>query len=199
MPERWLAVAPSAILVLGLAFGGFQARAQDQEQPPSGAPQAGGMRRGGMMNPEILTRALNLTDDQKSQVKTILEDRAQKMRSVRSDTSLSPEDRRSKMGSIFEETNSKIRTLLNDEQKQKFDQMQGHNPNQDPNPGANPPQEHKHARRRHHRHHRHHRRLRKILEDTASCPEVNSPAAFLNRTSLFRLRGLCYRSDIDSS
>ena len=159
MPKRWSAVVHSAILVLGLAFGGFQARAQDQEQPPSAVPQESGMRHGGMMNPEILTRDLNLTDDQKSQLKSILEDRAQKMRSVRSDTSLSPEDRRSKLGSISEESNSKIRALLNDEQKQKFDQMQGqgpgHNPNQ--NSTANPSQEHKHARRRHHR------RLRKTL------------------------------------
>ena len=166
MSKRWLAVVPSAILVLGLAFGGFPARAQDQEQPPSGAPQGGGMRRGGMMNPEILTRALNLTDDQKSQVKAILEDRVQKMRSVRSDTSLSPEDRRSKMGSISEESNSKIRAPVNDDQKQKFDQMQGgmggRDPNRNPNLSAKSPQEDKDARgRRHHR--RHHRRLRKIL------------------------------------
>lgn len=118
------------------------------------------------MNPEILTRALNLTDDQKSQVKAILEDRVQKMRSVRSDTSLSPEDRRSKMGSISEESNSKIRAPVNDDQKQKFDQMQGgmggRDPNRNPNLSAKSPQEDKDARgRRHHR--RHHRRLRKIL------------------------------------
>jgi len=93
---------------------------------------------------EHLSQTLNLTDDQKGQVKTILEDRQQKMKSLHSDSSLSEQDRRSKMRTMFRESNDKIRALLNDDQKQKFDQMQSrgrermHNPSANPNPNPNP-------------------------------------------------------------
>jgi Spy/CpxP family protein refolding chaperone len=73
---------------------------------------------------ERLSKTLNLTDDQKGQLRPIIEDRHQKMQSIRSDNSLSREDRMSKMRSILEDSNNKIRSVLNDDQKQKFDQMQ---------------------------------------------------------------------------
>jgi len=73
-----------------------------------------------------MDKALKLSDDQKNQIKPILEDRQQKMQSLRSDTSLSSEDRRSKMRSIFQDSNSKIRGVLNDDQKKQFDEMQQH-------------------------------------------------------------------------
>jgi periplasmic protein CpxP/Spy len=146
MHKRLLAFAASGMLLAGLALSGARARAQE----PSGPPEGGRMGHGQMMNPDAMTarlsQTLNLTDDQKGQVKTILEDRQQKMQSLRSDSTLSEPDRRSKMHSIMQESNDKIRALLNDDQKQKFDQMQKrghermHNPNSNPNPGgeANP-------------------------------------------------------------
>ena len=107
--------------------------------------------RGPRMTPdeqlEHLSKALNLTDDQKGQIKPILEDRQKQMESIRSDSSLSPEDRRSKMRSVMEESNTKLRAVLTDEQKPKFDEMQsrmrehrgprGGTPN---SPSAPPPQ-----------------------------------------------------------
>jgi hypothetical protein len=85
-----------------------------------------------------LDKALKLTDDQKGQIKPILEDRQQKMESLRSDTSLSAEDRRSKMRSIFEESNGKIRNTLNDDQKKSFDEMQQRGRGSRPGGGSNP-------------------------------------------------------------
>jgi hypothetical protein len=73
-----------------------------------------------------LDKALKLNDDQKGQIKPILEDRQQKMQSLRSDTSLSQQDRWSKMRSIREDSNGKIRSVLNDDQKKKFDEMDQH-------------------------------------------------------------------------
>jgi Spy/CpxP family protein refolding chaperone len=89
-----------------------------------------------------LDKALKLTDDQKNQIKPILEDRQQKVQSLRSDTSVSGQDRWGKMRSIREESNSKIRNLLNDDQKKKFDEMQqhgrGHMQGRRPSGGSNP-------------------------------------------------------------
>lgn len=99
----------------------------------------------GRMGPEQqlqhMSEVLNLTGDQKDQVRTILQGRQQQMQSLRSDSSLSEEDRRGKMHSIFEESNGRIRALLNDDQKQKFDQMQQHMRDRGPRPdrGENPP------------------------------------------------------------
>jgi Spy/CpxP family protein refolding chaperone len=123
MYKRLLAMAVSGLLVLGVALWGVQAHAQ-------AGPSGEHMGRGHRMSPDEelqrLDKALKLTDDQKGQIKPILEERQQKMQSLRSDTSLSEQDRRSKMRSIMEDSNSKIRGVLNDDQKKKFDEMQEH-------------------------------------------------------------------------
>ncbi len=122
MYRRLLSITATMALVFGLAICGNQLKAQ------SGSPENSQRGHRQQMSPdqqlERLSKALNLTDDQKQQIRPILQDRQEKMQSVRSDTSLSREDRMNKMRSTFEETNSKIRAILNDEQKPKFDQMQ---------------------------------------------------------------------------
>lgn len=70
-----------------------------------------------------LDERLHLSDDQKSKIRSILEDRRAETEKLRSDTSLSPEDRRAKMRTIFEDHNDQIKNALNDDQKQKFDEM----------------------------------------------------------------------------
>jgi LTXXQ motif family protein len=54
-----------------------------------------------------LSEALNLTDDQKGQIRPILEDRHQKMQSIHSDAALAEQDKKTKMHGIFDD--SKIR------------------------------------------------------------------------------------------
>ena len=123
MYKRLLTIAASGLLVLGVALCGVQANAQ-------AGPSGEHMGRGHRMTPDEelqrLDKALKLNDDQKNQIKPVLEDRQQKMQSLRSDTSLSEQDRRSKMKSTMEDSNSKIRDVLNDDQKKKFDEMQQH-------------------------------------------------------------------------
>jgi len=123
MCKRLLVIAGSGLLVLGVALCGVHARAQTEQSGEH-------MGRGQRMTPDAelqrMDKALKLSDDQKNQIKPILEDRQQKMQSLRSDTSLSSEDRRSKMRSIFQDSNSKIRGVLNDDQKKQFDEMQQH-------------------------------------------------------------------------
>jgi periplasmic protein CpxP/Spy len=72
----------------------------------------------------MLTKRLNLTTDQQAQVRTIDEDTGKQMMALRNDTSLSQDDRRSKMMEIRKGSQDKIRAILTDEQKTKYDAMQ---------------------------------------------------------------------------
>jgi len=84
--------------------------------------------RGMRMDPdrqlERLTRELNLTADQQTQIKPLLVERQQKMQALFQDQSIAPEDRRTQGRTIMEGTNNSIKALLNEDQKQKFEAMQ---------------------------------------------------------------------------
>jgi hypothetical protein len=85
-----------------------------------------------MMNPdnqlEHMTKTLNLTADQQTQIKPILTERQQKMQALWQDQSLSREDRHSKAEAIHQDTRSRIEAVLNDQQKQQFEAMQQRGP-----------------------------------------------------------------------
>jgi Spy/CpxP family protein refolding chaperone len=97
-----------------------------QDTAPA-APQQGqamqGPRRGGDMT-AMLTKELNLTPDQQTQVKAINDDSRSQMMALRNDTSTPQADKRAKMMDIRKSSDDKIRALLTDEQKTKFDAMQ---------------------------------------------------------------------------
>jgi Spy/CpxP family protein refolding chaperone len=94
--------------------------------PPAGAPPQGqrpqGMMRGGP-SVDQLAQQLNLTEDQKTKVKPIIEGSQQKMRDLRADTSLSQEDRRTKMMGIREGTTAQMKTVLTAEQFDQWEKM----------------------------------------------------------------------------
>jgi periplasmic protein CpxP/Spy len=90
--------------------------------PPPGQMREGPGHRGDMV--EMLTKKLNLTPDQVTQVKAINADSMTQARAVRSDTSLSQADMRSKMMDIHKASQDKIRAILTDDQKTKYDAMQ---------------------------------------------------------------------------
>jgi Spy/CpxP family protein refolding chaperone len=100
-----------------------------------------------MMDPtqraDMLKQNLNLTDDQTSQVKTIFEDSRTKMEALRSNSSLSQDDRRSQMMSLRKAENDKIEALLTPDQKTKYaalqQQMRGRMRGGPPNGEAPPP------------------------------------------------------------
>lgn len=97
-----------------------------QDAAPAAAPQGQMGPRGGRMEGrqlEMLTKRLNLTTDQQTQVKAIDEDTGKQMMAVRNDTSLSQDDRRSKMMAIRKASQDKIRAVLTDEQKTKYDAL----------------------------------------------------------------------------
>jgi len=96
-----------------------------QDAAPAAPPQAGS-RAGRMQGcqEEMITEKLNLTADQQTQVKAIDEDTMKQMMAVRNDTSLSQDDRRSKMMNIRKTSQDKIRGILTDDQKTKYEALQ---------------------------------------------------------------------------
>ena len=81
-----------------------------------------------MMDPdrqlEHMTKTLNLSTDQQTQIKPILVDRQQKMQALWQDQSLSRQDRRTRAMTIQQDTRTRLEAALNDQQKQQFEEMQ---------------------------------------------------------------------------
>jgi len=104
--------------------------AQDNSAPPQQQDQAGpqGGRNGGPgreeRQVEFLTKKLNLTPDQVTQVKAIDDSSRQQMMAVRSDTSIAQADKRAKMMDIHKASQAKIRAVLTPEQATKYDALQ---------------------------------------------------------------------------
>lgn len=124
--------------LFALALGGMIAvsanaalYAQDTSAQPttpqtSGAQQTG-PHRGHRMDPDRqlahLSKALDLTADQQAQIKPILQDRQQQMRALFQDQTLSRQDKRAKALAIRQDSRTKLEAALNDQQKQKFEEM----------------------------------------------------------------------------
>jgi Spy/CpxP family protein refolding chaperone len=124
MQSRLLTLALGGLLTLGVTGAAI---AQDNAPPAQeqGQPGPGGPRH---MDPDKqlqhLTKELDLTTDQQSQIKPVLVDRQQKLQALFQDQSVSQDDRRTRARSIIGDSNSKIEAVLNDQQKQKFEAMQ---------------------------------------------------------------------------
>lgn len=117
--------AALSTLLLGLCvLAAYPCRALAQGQDE----RSGGVGPGSMPGVEDqlkeLTAKLSLTDDQQSKIKSVLEDQQRQMQAEKTDNSLSREDRLSNVRRIRHTASSKIRDLLNDEQKTRFDQME---------------------------------------------------------------------------
>lgn len=93
---------------------------------PMMAQGGGGGGRGMMVNPQAqvdaMTDQLGLTAEQKPKVLEILEDTQKKMMEIRN-SGADPSDMRPKMMALREDQHSKIKAVLTDEQKTKYDAM----------------------------------------------------------------------------
>ncbi len=117
----------SLLILLAASILSIGAFAQDA--PPNNQPSAqenDGHR--GHMDPaqrtQELTRKLNLTTDQQTKVQQILQSASSQMETLRSDSSLSEQDRHSKMMSIHQTADTQIRALLDPNQQKQWDEMQ---------------------------------------------------------------------------
>jgi periplasmic protein CpxP/Spy len=118
-------LALGSILVVGLS--GSALLAQDQSAPPAVSAQSPAQQPTHVPNPrhqaKRMAKQLSLTPDQVSKIEPILADRDQQVQSVRSDTTLASNDRKAKMHSIRQESDSRIEAILNDTQKQQYEQI----------------------------------------------------------------------------
>ena len=139
--SRGMRIVLLALCAVVLGTGAIQAQdttgappPPQQGAPPSPPPQQGGPGQGpgGRPGPErmqqrhleMLTRQLQLTPGQVDQVKAIQGDTMQQMMALREDTATAQQDKRAKMMAIRQGAQDKIRGVLTDEQKTKFDAMQ---------------------------------------------------------------------------
>lgn len=97
--------------------------ASGQTQGPPPGP--GGPRHGGPEHrAEMLQHELNLTTDQYTQVKALLEVERREMDALHANSSLSREAVHSQMMTLHGSTDAKIRALLTSEQAAKYDAME---------------------------------------------------------------------------
>jgi len=124
MKRKVFNLALSALFGLGVAIAAPQA--QDTAATPQSSQPAERHQPDPNRQVRMLTKKLNLTADQQNQILPILTSRQEQMQSIRADASLSPQDRRAKMRAAREDSDTKIRGLLTDDQKKSYDQMQQH-------------------------------------------------------------------------
>jgi protein CpxP len=70
-----------------------------------------------------LKKKLNLPDAQESQIKPILESRVQQLHALRSESTLTAQERHTKARDIIKDSDTQIEAVLNPTQKQQFEQM----------------------------------------------------------------------------
>lgn len=110
-----------------------------QQSAPEGSQPEYRRGGGGHYDPakraKMLTKHLNLSSDQQAKVLDILKLEQSQMENLRSNSSLSQDDRRSNVMDIRKSSNDQIRALLTPDQQKRLDEMQikheqwmGHHP-----------------------------------------------------------------------
>jgi hypothetical protein len=119
-------IVGSASLALAQMSGMAQSQDQGQGQGPGGGHHGMGRRQMPSVDDQVneLNQRLKLSDDQKTQVRSILQNQRDQMAQLSQDNSTAPQDCRAKMREIHETSNTKIRDILNDDQKKQFDQYE---------------------------------------------------------------------------
>ena len=127
MNQRFYRLVLSGMLATGLTLCAAAAFAQDSSarRQRFRTGTGGGMGRRAPMSPDQqlaqMTTRYNLSADQQAKIKPILEDQAAQMTTMRSDTSMSRDDRMAKMTSLRTDSQTKIEAVLNDQQKQQYE------------------------------------------------------------------------------
>lgn len=140
--KHLLARSAAFVFSAGLLCGVPAFAQTDTPPPPSaqtdGPPPGGPHRFGPERRVEMLQHALNLSADQTTQVKAVLEGERTRMDALRTNTAASQEDRHTQVMAIHKDTNSRIRALLTADQATKYDAMEArmreHRPGDAPPP-----------------------------------------------------------------
>ena len=70
-----------------------------------------------------LSSRLNLSEEQKKQIRPILDEEVGKLKDLRNDTNLNKEEKRTKFKKIADDTFGKIHQLLTPDQQKKHDEL----------------------------------------------------------------------------
>jgi Spy/CpxP family protein refolding chaperone len=134
MNKTTLLVLTCALFV---AFAGLQSFAQSSADPAS-SQAASTSQAGPAADPETqakvqaklqeLSAELNLTDDQKAQLKPIVQDEIQKLRAVNDDASLTADQKKAKFTEIRQSYKSQMVSILNPEQQKKLELLKETSP-----------------------------------------------------------------------
>ena len=110
---------------------------------PAMAQGGGGGGQGRGMNTQAqldrMTTELSLSADQQTAIKAILDQNMKDMMAMRQDTSLSDDDRMAKQRAMREAQTVKIKAVLTDDQKTKYDAMMAAQRQRGPGAGGPPP------------------------------------------------------------
>jgi len=117
--KRFMLITTAA-LALG-AFTVFGQPAMAGQEP--GQTQGQHQQRHMGMRMKGLAKKLNLTDAQKAQIKSIMKEQRPKVRAIRQDNSLTPEQKKAKLQALRKETQEKIAAILTPEQKEKMKEL----------------------------------------------------------------------------
>lgn len=116
------------ILVLStltLALAGGAAFAQDTAPSNPPAAKEGHGKHGPKAQLAQMKENLNLTDDQASKIEPLLNDRAQKLHAIKTDTSLTEDQKRMKAKDVVKDFRTSLDSILTPEQQSKMKMMKG--------------------------------------------------------------------------
>src|ERR1700694_1720566 len=133
MTLGWTGMRVALLALCSVALIALPMMAQDSGASQGNGDGSGrGMGRGMHGDPakmedrqlQMMTKQLNLTPDQVTQVKGVFAESDQQLKALRDDTSIANADKRSKMMSLMQDRHAKVKAVLTDDQKTKFDAMQ---------------------------------------------------------------------------
>ncbi len=122
-------LALGSLMVCGSLVRAEETKPADAPNAPANAPaakhKAKGNKGGGGPLQEALAK-LNLTDDQKEQVRNAMKEQREKMQAINQDSALSKEDKQAKRKAAFDGLQDKMKTILTPDQYAKFQEETKH-------------------------------------------------------------------------
>ena len=123
-----------ALAAGALLAGSLSLSSQNSTNTPPASTNGTGMK--GRSN---LIKELNLTEDQKPKFQEILKGAQEKRKALRADASLTPEERKAKVRTIQEDTNTQLKALLTPDQFAKWLELSKRGHRNGPAAGTPPP------------------------------------------------------------
>ena len=100
-----------------------QASQAPQTSPASGQSAMAAHASSPEAHLQMLSEKLNLTDDQETKLRPVLQEREQQLKAMHDDSSLSQDQNRAKLTAIHESLYEQINAVLTPEQQDKFKEM----------------------------------------------------------------------------